>query len=597
MNRFFPFTCLVLLTASLHAAPVVPGYERLKQAGDALAPAALLSNLRCAACHTGNLPQPSTLVTVSPASGGDAGKGKQLYETIGCIACHPSDPRTAGDATSIPVASANLTGHFPRVPMSDAEAADLAAFLTANHSAVQKPAIPAAQAEKKPITDVTRGCLADQPTAPAIDFGLSASQRDELRATLTSFDPGKLSDADRLKLKMASLNCFACHERDKLGGVESAKREHFKSVGEIDLGDEGQLPPRLTGVGAKLQTAAIVKIISGHGAVRSYMATRMPDFGEANAKELAAAFEKIDLATAWKPVERSGRNPMGRQLVGTTGYGCIVCHDLNGHKSLGVPAIDLAHAPERLRVEWFHAYLRDPAAYRPGTRMPSFWPNGVPANSSGKSKKPNPKATEQQIDSIWVYLNEVKQTRLPEGMEPKGSFEIKPVNEPVIFRSFIEGAGVAGIAVGFPPGSGGGLNVAFDAEQCRWAIAWKGRFIDAESTWDMRANPPAKPLGEAVVEFPTGAPFSAPGSFRGFTLDKQRVPTFHYEVDGATVDDRMEPTADGALRRTIVVHATKPLLFRVPTGGNMQVKLIEPSAAGSEITVSGEMKIVLEMRW
>ena len=59
--------------------------------------------------------------------------------------------------------------------------------------------------------------------------------------------------------------------------------------------------------------------------------------------------------------------------------------------------------------------------------------------------------TPRQIDSIWVYLNEFEQTRLPEGLEKKGSFVLKPGKRPIVFRTFMEGAGTHAIAIGFFP--------------------------------------------------------------------------------------------------------------------------------------------------
>src|SRR4029078_6401971 len=67
----------------------------------------------------------------------------------------------------------------------------------------------------------------------------------------------------------------------------------------------------------------------------------------------------------------------GRFLAGGQALGCIKCHTFNGIKTEGVQAIDMTTMPRRLRRDWFHRYLLDPQADRPGTRMPSAWPMGV----------------------------------------------------------------------------------------------------------------------------------------------------------------------------------------------------------------------------
>ena len=161
----------------------------------------------------------------------------------------------------------------------------------------------------------------------------------------------------------------------------------------------------------------------------SYMTTRMPDFGEAHAKFLAQHFANADARANVKPTPRDveenkvGRNSYGRELMGVKGLNCITCHQLGGRKSLGIQAMDLAHSPNRLRPEWFRDYLINPARFRPGTRMPSFWPEGKAISKIfGRN-------TSRQIDSIWVYLNEFEQTRLPEGLEKKVALNLPPAND------------------------------------------------------------------------------------------------------------------------------------------------------------------------
>ena len=39
------------------------------------------------------------------------------------------------------------------------------------------------------------------------------------------------------------LNCFACHQRDTIGGVAADRAELFKSTLSVDLGDDGRIPP------------------------------------------------------------------------------------------------------------------------------------------------------------------------------------------------------------------------------------------------------------------------------------------------------------------------------------------------------------------
>src|SRR5207237_6685290 len=113
-------------------------------------------------------------------------------------------------------------------------------------------------------------------------------------------NPSAALDAPaRIARTMAALNCYACHERDGSGGADAARREHFVMTASFDMGDEGSLPPRLTGVGAKLKPAAMEKIITaGELHVRRHhMATRMPRFPKEVVATLIKDFGAVDGAT------------------------------------------------------------------------------------------------------------------------------------------------------------------------------------------------------------------------------------------------------------------------------------------------------------
>jgi len=261
-----------------------------------------------------------------------------------------------------------------------------------------------------------------------------------------------------------------------------------------------------------------------------------------------------------------GRNKYGRELMGVKGLNCISCHQLGGNKSLGIQAMDLAHSPGRLRPEWFRDYLISPASFRPGTRMPSFWPEGKAVSKiSGRN-------TPRQIDSIWVYLNELEQTRLPEGLEKKGSFVLKPGKRPIVFRTFMEGAGTHAIAIGFPQG----IHAAFNSEQVGWSLLWRGKFLNAESTWDDRFTPLAPPLGESVVTLQTGPAVALLKNLeqswptdglkmRGYRLSKDGIPTLLYSQGTTKITDTLTPRGKGLRRQMEFTGAKNNLWVRLAT--------------------------------
>ena len=249
------------------------------------------------------------------------------------------------------------------------------------------------------------------------------------------------------------------------------------------------------------------------------------------------------------------RGSIGRQLVGTAGLGCVSCHGILGRKSLGPTVLQLTHATERLQPEYFKRLLLNPQSTQPGTLMPPLF--------TGR------KAADNEIESIWVYLREAASLPLPEGLLSAGDYELKPgsAGRPVVFRSFVEGAGTHAVAVGFPEG----VHLCFDAKACRWTVAWKGRFLDAMNNWKERAMPPIAPLGTEVRALnPTEDAPETRLRFLGYRMDAKGVPSFLYEVNGVEIEDRAEPFADGGgLTRSvrIIMGGSEIRLPSILSGG------------------------------
>ena len=604
----------------------------------------------------------SPSVSSETAMTGDSDEGKKLYRSIGCAQCHAPDAKD--NVRDIPLGElrvkythANLikflrdplhsrpAGRMPRIPMTEQESAHLSAYLRAGLKPIdlnrltrdsaafklqrkgaklfnslrcanchQSSKFSVQPVLSKPLPELNhqRGCLAQKPAASVPDFQLNADQRTAITAALQAKPvvPTLLSETHH---QMRLLNCTACHDRKVLGQPDSQRDELFLGLGK-DLGDEGRRPPTLTGVGAKLTESALHKVLRGNGPVRPYLATRMPDFGEEHANHLTQLLAVTDVRADVKPTPRDGnenkvgRNKYGRELMGVRGLNCITCHQLAGHKSLGIQALDLASAPERLRPEWFRDYLINPASFRPGTRMPSFWPEGKAVSSIlGRN-------TELQIDSLWVYLNELEQTRLPEGLEKKGGFELKPINRPIVFRTFMADAGTHAIAIGFPAG----VHAAFDSESVGWTTLWRGKFLDAESTWDDRFTPLAKPLGTNIIKLPSGPavgllqdgmPWPKGGlDFLGYRLSKGGTPTMLYRHGKTDITDTLTPISDGLQRRMEFIGGEGNLWVRLAVArefrtsergewiGDNKLTLIVPNARKRAIKGSSELITPIKLK-
>ncbi|MCB9883177.1 MAG: hypothetical protein H6834_15420 [Planctomycetes bacterium] len=427
-----------------------------------------------------------------------------------------------------------------------------------------------------------RGCLAEVPPRNVPRYALSATQRAALDAVLEAGIPeAKLEPDERIHRTMAAMNCYACHVRDGRGGPTDARFAYFVPAMPGDYGDEARVPPPLDGVGAKLKPRWMDQVLFESGKTRPYIATRMPQFGRNALATLPAAFERADLRSEPAPETASADLVRhGRVLVGEGGLSCISCHTYGRYDSLGMPAADLAQMTKRVRQEWFRAFLLDPQRVKPGTRMPQFWPGGVSARDEILDGD-----TQAQIDAIWSYLAEGVSAKLPRGLVRVGE-ELIPDEEPIVYRHFIRDAGTRAIAVGYPED----VHIAWDANQMRLALVWRGSFLDASKHRTGRGQGFEGPLGDDEVKHPEGPPFArldaldrawpkatgkaAGYDMGGYRLDGERRPTFFYTFDGVTVQDFVLPVAAEGDReeeavRTLTLsaeQAPRGLYFRAARG-------------------------------
>ncbi len=497
------------------------------------------------------------------------------------------------------------------------------------HSVENLAAIPA-----KPLLELatrsSAGCLADTVPANAPKFDLSAAQRAALRKTVAAV--AKLSEPVtpglRVAQTMTRLNCYACHSREGIGGpFESGRSDWFKMNGEADLGDEGRVPPHLSLVGMKLKPAWLTKVIAEGPKVRPYMATRMPHFGAAHAAKLAADLPIADQFDDSQPepaiTDRDAK--FGWKLVGRDGLSCIACHTFTTYGSMGIPALALDQMAGRVTWDWFRRYLPDPAGLRPGTRMPTFWPEGRAVNTAILGGN-----TDAQIKAIWAWLNEGAKAEVPSGLV-RGRKEIVADTEAVIYRHFIEGAGSRAIGVGYPEKA----NLAFDANELRLALLWQGSFIDMSRHSTDRGTGNEPPLGDHIIKLPAGPGFAAlaeanapwptapdrlsgPNRFLGYRLDAKQQPTFRYRVGGVTIEEFPQPKAgevDMTFIRSFKLTGSGPLWFRAAVGeikplgdgtfnvdGKLKVRLRgagEPKIVGNElrVPVTAPDEFTAEMTW
>ena len=447
-------------------------------------------------------------------------------------------------------------------------------------------------AKPKPLAELITldgGCLAAAARKGSPHYPLDDTQRAAVAAAirwLTSPEAAALPDRERaIDRMLTSLNCYACHNRDGRGGtipavattddegepvLKDAARDALFTSAVQELGDEGRLPPTLTGVGDKLTGGFLREVLVEGGKDRgAYMHTLMPKWHAKVAEPLAKLLAE-DVKTPVPVPALAGHSEseieeQGRGLVGSKSLGCIKCHSFGGDKGQSLGVIDLVRMPKRLRHEWFLAYVANPQQFRPGTRMPAAWPEGktfYPDVLDGTAAG--------QIEGVWRYLAGAK-PRPPIGASAH-PIELVPTDQTIVYRNFIEGAGPRAIAVGFPDN----VHVAWDADQMRLALVWRGAFIDAGKHWTGRGQGFQPPLGDGVFTpdaapsiavlaspespWPVAKPDQRAGGqgdgvrFRGYSLDAQGRPTFNWSNGGMRISEKIEPVVEGGktmVRRTI----------------------------------------------
>ena len=167
------------------------------------------------------------------------------------------------------------------------------------------------------------------------------------------------------------------------------------------------------------------------------------------------------------------------------------------------------------------------------------------------------------------------------GSSKTGMPIVPPEGEAIIYRNFIEDAGPRAIGVGYSEG----VHLAFDANNLRLALIWKGEFIDGARHWVGRGQGYQPPSGEEVIKLPKGVAIAQLDSaeapwpkeeyrtsdlrFKGYKLNKRQQPTFLYERGNVSIEDMPLPR-EGKINRTLKFKSSGKspdnLYSRVATG-------------------------------
>ena len=461
----------------------------------------------------------------------DRTTGRELFHSVGCIACHAQrddegkEIASGGVVTLAHLASkynrrslsdflyqplrVRSAGRMPDMKLTKVESQAIGEYLVgdANEDQIpfqlQDPLVSEGKKyflefncvachkladfpEPEPVSllgiaDITRGCLS-KSISKSPQFRLDEAQLNAIREALANTSDGESSDeADngQVAKTMVAFNCVACHIRDEYGGVSEDRNPLFQTS-EKNIGDDGRIPPPLTLVGAKLQPAWMKKVLFDGESIRHYMFTRMPQYGEPNLRHLTALLQRTDVLTG---VDMKIPNPEsrdksekerekllrtgGRELLGDKGLFCIACHSFNGKPAPINKGIDLTTTYQRLQPAWFNEFVRNPSRYRPRIVMPFSWPGGKAAHTTILDGD-----TDKQIEAIWYYLSLGTSAADPSGMRGVES-KLTVTDTTRTYRGRSNVAGFRGIAVGFPEK----LSYAFNAETGSLSTIWQGEYI------------------------------------------------------------------------------------------------------------------------
>lgn len=505
--------------------------------------------------------------TPAAAGEGDAARtrrGRELFHTIGCIACHGAqesaaavygDPQLPAEVPEAAVAhpygdlagkwttpaltaflrdplATHPDGRMPSFRLAADEAAALATYLIGRFG-TDPAAVPSGDAERgrtaymerscaachelggappaepaaRPLTkiDPVRGCLDPRDLATP-RYDLSNAERALLgrgiEAARRAASIGAASDApiDRCDRVLAAQNCHACHAQDGSGGPAESLRVFF-----VALDDRVDL-------GDEGRIPPDLSSV-GFKLNRDWLHRVLTDGGAAR-PYMGARMPQFGAAAVDTLADLLARRD--GIVPGSDVHEPVSTDEFTqaGRLLVGQDAMNCIschqfkdYAPAGTPgpfLDQFAQRLRY-EWWRSYIQAPARFKPGtrMPAFSIGRlSHFSNVLAGDiyRQGDALWSYFNLGEFMPVPKGLEPSSAMKIDVGATPVVLRTFLQNTGPRGIAVGTPEG----IHYAFDAGAVRLVEAWRGDFLDASGAWAGRGGSVSGALGKRVWTAPAG---------------------------------------------------------------------------------------------
>jgi cytochrome c2 len=304
-----------------------------------------------------------------PFPKGDAARGEKVAASLQCGTCHPG------------------------LPMEPSKLAPLEAIFKKDWAA-SGCAAPEDKRGNSPVLNLDN----DARNALAA-FGKTGG--DSLKRD---------TPAEFASRQIESMRCVSCHSMDDRQSLLSSTHEESKKLTAHLTGLHervDQTRPQLTYIGEMLFTSYIEKMLDGsmEERPRPWLGTRMPAF-RAHAKPLAEGLSKLHGFEPSGPTEVETNPEMveiGKKLAGTDGFGCTTCHGEGPVKptaAFEVEGINFQFVPDRMRPDYYHRWMDNPAMITPSTKMPKY----ADGNASQRADVLEGDAG-KQYEAIWQYLH------------------------------------------------------------------------------------------------------------------------------------------------------------------------------------------------
>jgi mono/diheme cytochrome c family protein len=532
----------------------------------------------------------------------DPERGRLLFRSAGCLACHPSGKDDDAGSSVGPApdlsdlrlkrtlegVSNDLGGsgrndpgrHRPALGLTTDSAAHLAAYLTSmsgdgrdvedfqpipgdadrgrtlaeSIGCVSCHEIPGLRSGPKfPAlshrSDPTSGCLADEPSPGTPRFGLDDEDRQRLRSFVAGLPewPAPLPESTLAADHLRRRNCLGCHSRDGSGGEVLGSRLASLLAEDRELNTlKGTLtPPDLSSVGAKLRPEYLDLAFRGGAPVaRPWLSMRMPryDFEPGEAERIASEFSMHDrVEDAPRPDHASPTLGKGKDLgISLLGRDGFGC--VSCHVVSG--RIPPGGEAETLGPDLALAHRRMTRAYY--DRWLKDPQRIIPGTPMPQFLLPAPGVggpVDEQLGAIWEALGD---DRLAE-LTSTATRQVldRPGDRDLVVRDMIvpDDTPSEHYPRGLVIGLRNGFSMLFDSDRLGWIRWWDGGFLSRTKQgrlWEW--HPEGRPLWVADQPLPPIVFEDTRGQLSPPLEDRERFGSFselRFEPDGVRLRYRL----------------------------------------------------------